>query len=66
MFGLLLFHLWFTLGLCHVSLLVYSWFVVGLSLVYFGLDWFGFNVWFTVQAYLEIVLSLCSVFVWCL
>ena len=46
-FGLMLFHLWFTLGRCPANVLVYWWFMLGLFLVYFGLDWIGPNVWFT-------------------
>ena len=45
MASLMLFHLWFILGLCVVNVLVYCWFMFGLVLVHFGLYANGFNFW---------------------
>ena len=47
LFGLVLLHLWFAICRFPANMLVYCWFMFGLFLVYFGLDWIGFNFWFT-------------------
>ena len=43
MLCLMLFHLLFILGVVSVNVLVYCWFMFGLFLIQFGLDWIGFN-----------------------
>ena len=66
MFGVMWFHIWFMLGVFSVRVLVCCCFMFGLCWVYFGLDWIGFNSWFTALAYFRFALSLLSVYGWCM